>query len=54
MHRDIPRYVRMLEDGRLDVSIVVTAEFGLDEINAALEACREHRAVTGVVVPDRA
>jgi S-(hydroxymethyl)glutathione dehydrogenase/alcohol dehydrogenase len=53
MHHDIPRYVQMLEDGRIDASIVVTAEFGLDDINEALEACREHRTVTGVIVPGR-
>jgi S-(hydroxymethyl)glutathione dehydrogenase/alcohol dehydrogenase len=51
MHHDIPRFVRMLEDGRLDASLVVSAEFTLDEIDEAKEAAREHRTVIGVIVP---
>jgi S-(hydroxymethyl)glutathione dehydrogenase / alcohol dehydrogenase len=53
MHHDIPRFVRMLEDGRLDASLVVSAEYTLDEITEAKEAARAHRTVIGVVVPGR-
>jgi S-(hydroxymethyl)glutathione dehydrogenase / alcohol dehydrogenase len=51
MHHDIPRYVRMLEDGRLDPSLVVSAEFTLDQVDEAKEAARVHRTVIGVIVP---
>lgn len=51
MHHDIPRFVRMLEDGRLDPSGILSHRFALDEINEALEAARSHRVVTGVIVP---
>lgn len=53
MHHDIPRYVRMLEDGRLDASLVVSAEFALDQVEEAMEAARTHRTVIGVIVPGR-
>ncbi len=51
MHHDIPRYVRMLEDGRIDASLVVTGEYRLEEINEVLAGAREHRLVTGLIVP---
>jgi S-(hydroxymethyl)glutathione dehydrogenase/alcohol dehydrogenase len=53
MHHDIPRYVRMLEDGRLDASLVISAEFALDQVEEAKEAARTHRTVIGVIVPGR-
>ncbi|OZM81351.1 zinc-binding dehydrogenase [Pseudonocardia sp. MH-G8] len=54
MHHDIPRYVRMLEDGRLDASLVVSAEFALEDVERVREASRTHRVVTGVIVPGAA
>jgi S-(hydroxymethyl)glutathione dehydrogenase / alcohol dehydrogenase len=51
MHHDIPHYVRILEDGRIDASLVVTGEYRLEEINEVLAGAREHRLVTGLIVP---
>jgi Zn-dependent alcohol dehydrogenase len=51
MHHDIPRFVSMLEDGRLDASLLGPTEFTLDEIEEAKEAARAHRTVIGVIVP---
>jgi S-(hydroxymethyl)glutathione dehydrogenase / alcohol dehydrogenase len=53
MHSDIPRYVRMLEDGRLDASFIVTGEYSLAQINEAIADSRDHRSVSGVIVPSR-
>ena len=34
---DIPRYVRLVEDGRLSLAGVVGRRYGLDEINDAID-----------------
>jgi S-(hydroxymethyl)glutathione dehydrogenase/alcohol dehydrogenase len=52
MRRDLPLLVGMLEDGRLDAGPIITARYGLDEINDALSASAEKRDLTGVIVPN--
>jgi S-(hydroxymethyl)glutathione dehydrogenase/alcohol dehydrogenase len=52
MRRDLPLFVGMLEDGRLDATPIITARYGLDQINDALAASAEKRDLTGVVVPN--
>ncbi|HEY7623238.1 MAG TPA: hypothetical protein VH834_25915, partial [Solirubrobacteraceae bacterium] len=52
MRRDLPLFVSMLEDGRLDATAIITARYGLDEINDALAASAEKRDLTGVIVPN--
>jgi Zn-dependent alcohol dehydrogenase len=52
MRRDLPLFVAMLDDGRLDAEPIITARYGLDEINDALAASAEKRDLTGVIVPN--
>jgi S-(hydroxymethyl)glutathione dehydrogenase/alcohol dehydrogenase len=52
MRRDLPLLVGMLEDGRLDAAPIITARYGLDQINDALCASAEKRDLTGVIVPN--
>jgi S-(hydroxymethyl)glutathione dehydrogenase/alcohol dehydrogenase len=52
MRRDLPLFVGMLEDGRLDAEPIITSRYGLDDINAALAASADKRDLTGVIVPN--
>jgi S-(hydroxymethyl)glutathione dehydrogenase / alcohol dehydrogenase len=52
MRRDLPLFVGMLEDGRLDAEPIITARYALDDINEALAASAEKRDLTGVIVPN--
>ena len=52
MRRDLPLFVGMLEDGRLDAEPIITTRYPLDEINEALAASAEKRDLTGVIVPN--
>jgi S-(hydroxymethyl)glutathione dehydrogenase / alcohol dehydrogenase len=49
--RDVPRYIEMLEDGRLDAGPIVTGIHPLAEINEANEIAAGRNALTGVIVP---
>ena len=49
--RDVPRYVEMLEDGRLDAGPIITGIHPLDEINEANEVAAGRNALTGVIEP---
>jgi Zn-dependent alcohol dehydrogenase len=50
MRRDIPRFVRMLEDGVVDPRPIITARYPLEEINEAREASASRRDLSGVIV----
>jgi S-(hydroxymethyl)glutathione dehydrogenase/alcohol dehydrogenase len=52
MRRDLPLFVSMLEDGRLDAGPIITSRYGLEGINEALAASAEKRDLTGVIVPN--
>jgi Zn-dependent alcohol dehydrogenase len=52
MRRDLPLFVGMLEDGRLDAEPIITSRYGLDDINDALAASADKRDLTGVIVPN--
>ena len=52
LRRDLPLFVSMLEDGRLDAGPIITSHYGLDAINDALAASAEKRDLTGVIVPN--
>ena len=52
MRRDLPLFVGMLEDGRLDADPIITTRYPLDGINEALAASAEKRDLTGVIVPN--
>jgi S-(hydroxymethyl)glutathione dehydrogenase / alcohol dehydrogenase len=49
--RDVPRYVEMLEDGRLDATPIITGVFPLAQINDCNEIAAARNALTGVIVP---
>ncbi|HVW18447.1 MAG TPA: zinc-binding dehydrogenase [Solirubrobacteraceae bacterium] len=51
MRRDLPRFIRMMEDGWVTAEPIVTRRYRLDEINDALQASAEKRDLSGVVVP---
>jgi alcohol dehydrogenase len=50
--RDIPVYAQMWLDGKLPVEKLISAEIKLDEINAAMDALAEGRAVRQVITFD--
>jgi len=43
-HIDIPRYIRLYHAGKLKLDGLITHEFGLDEINEAIEVVRSGKA----------
>jgi S-(hydroxymethyl)glutathione dehydrogenase/alcohol dehydrogenase len=43
-HVDIPRLIRLIEAGRLSFEGLITHEFPLDDINAALDVVRSGSA----------
>jgi S-(hydroxymethyl)glutathione dehydrogenase/alcohol dehydrogenase len=43
-HVDIPRLIRLIEAGRLSFEGLITHEFPLDDINAALDVVRSGTA----------
>jgi Zn-dependent alcohol dehydrogenase len=51
MRQDLPRFIRMLEDGWITAEPIVTRRYSLDEINDALHASAEKRDLSGVIVP---
>jgi S-(hydroxymethyl)glutathione dehydrogenase/alcohol dehydrogenase len=48
--RDFPRYIELIESGRVDLGGMVTKHFALDEVNEALAAMRDGEVVRGVLV----
>lgn len=48
--RDIPRYLRLLQQGRLSVDRVVTARYPLDQINSAISAMRDGKTSGRVMI----
>ena len=48
--RDIPRLIRLHDDGALDLSALVTDRFELDEINEAIEAMRDGRVAGRAII----
>jgi S-(hydroxymethyl)glutathione dehydrogenase/alcohol dehydrogenase len=51
MGRDLPRYIAMLEDGRLNALPIITAHYSLEKINDALEAAGQWRDLSGIIIP---
>jgi S-(hydroxymethyl)glutathione dehydrogenase/alcohol dehydrogenase len=47
--RDFPRFIELVETGRLDLGSMITKHFALDEVNHALAAMRDGEVVRGVV-----
>lgn len=47
---DIPRYLRLLQQGRLQLDRVVSARYSLDEINTAIDAMRDGSTAGRVLI----
>jgi S-(hydroxymethyl)glutathione dehydrogenase/alcohol dehydrogenase len=50
--RDFPRFIELIESGRLDVASMVTRQYPLEQVNDAFAAMRDGEVVRGVVVPN--
>jgi S-(hydroxymethyl)glutathione dehydrogenase/alcohol dehydrogenase len=50
MRRDIPRFARMLEDGLVDATPIITSRYSLAEINETAAASDARRDLSGVLV----
>ena len=48
--RDIPRYLRLLEQGRIQQHLLVTARYPLEEINAAIQEMRSGSTAGRVMI----
>jgi S-(hydroxymethyl)glutathione dehydrogenase/alcohol dehydrogenase len=48
--RDYPRFIELIEQGRVDLGGMVTKHFSLEEVNKALAAMRDGEVVRGVLV----
>ena len=51
MRADLPRFIRMMEDGLVTPEPIITNTYRLDEINDALQASADKRDLSGVIVP---
>ena len=51
MRHDLPRFIRMMEEGRVTPEPIITSRYPLDGINDALAASIEKRDLSGVIVP---
>jgi S-(hydroxymethyl)glutathione dehydrogenase/alcohol dehydrogenase len=52
MRHDLPRFIRMLEDGWVTAEPIITSRYTLDQINDALHASAEKHDLSGVIVPN--
>ena len=48
--RDYPRFIELIETGRVDLGGMVTKHFSLEEVNQALAAMRDGEVVRGVLM----
>ena len=48
--RDFPRFIELVETGRVDLGGMVTKHFSLEEVNTALGAMRDGEVVRGVLM----
>jgi Zn-dependent alcohol dehydrogenase len=47
--RDFPRFIELIETGRVDLGGMVTKHFSLEDVNLALTAMRDGEVVRGVL-----
>jgi len=52
MRHDLPRFIRKMEDGRLDPRPIITSRYSLDQIDEALHASADKRDLSGVILPN--
>jgi len=48
-HRDIPRLLRLYEEGRLKLDELITKRYGIDEINQGYQDQRDGTVIRGVL-----
>ena len=51
--RDIPRLLRMYQEGRLKLDELVTNTYSLDDINVGYQAMRDGENIRGVILYDQ-
>jgi S-(hydroxymethyl)glutathione dehydrogenase/alcohol dehydrogenase len=49
--RDVPRFVELMEQGRIDAKPIISSRYRLDDIMVAYEESYGRRELTGVIVP---
>jgi S-(hydroxymethyl)glutathione dehydrogenase/alcohol dehydrogenase len=47
--RDIPRYVKLIEKGKIDATSVITKKYTLDEGRQAVQDTADRTIITGVI-----
>jgi Zn-dependent alcohol dehydrogenase len=47
--RDIPRYVKLIEKGKIDAVSVITKKYTLDESRQAVQDTGDRTIITGVI-----
>lgn len=52
MRHDLPRFIRMMEDGLVTAEPIITSRYRLDQINEALDASANKRDLSGVLIPN--
>ena len=50
MMRDIPRFVKLIEKGKLDAKSMITRTYGVNDIRQAWQDCGERAIIAGVVL----
>jgi S-(hydroxymethyl)glutathione dehydrogenase/alcohol dehydrogenase len=50
MMRDIPRFVKLIEKGKLDAKSMITKTYTVNEIRQAWQDCGERAIIAGVVM----
>ena len=48
--RNVPRFIRMVESGALQIEPIISATYPLDRVNDAVQAMRDRSVITGVVL----
>ena len=51
MSRDIPRFVKMMEDGLVDATPILSRRYPLEEINEAARAADAREVLSSVIIP---
>jgi len=47
--RDIPRYVKLIEKGKIDAQSVITKRYTLDQSRQAVQDTADRTIITGVI-----
>ena len=52
--RDIPRFLRLYQEGRLPVDQLIHGYIGFDELNAGFDKLQDVKAIRQILTPDQA